>query len=116
MFGFETSMSAPYITPTSTEIRKRGLKMLAGGGLVFAAILFLMHWLSAHNYRFQFAVIGASLPFVFVCVGVIELVTGSPYLRLAQNGWGCEDGSVVCSAHLSLWQRLSLLFSESRSL
>ena len=66
--------------------------MLAGGGVVFAAILFLMYWLSAHGYRFHFAVIGASLPFVFVCVGFIELVTGSPYQRLGQRwmalaGW-----------------------------
>ena len=66
--------------------------MLAGGGVVFAAILFLMYWLSAHGYRFHFAVIGASLPFVFICVGFIELVTGSPYQRLGQRwmalaGW-----------------------------
>ena len=66
--------------------------MLAGGGVAFAAILFLMYWLSAHGYKFHFAVIGASLPFVFFCVGFIELVTGSPYLLLAQRwmalrGW-----------------------------
>jgi hypothetical protein len=71
---------------STSEIRKRGFKMLVGGGLVFGAVLFLMYWLSAHNYPFHFAVIGASLPFVFVCVGFIEAVTGSPYLRLA-NKW-----------------------------
>ena len=85
-------MNTPDVTPTSSEIRKRCLKMLAGGGVVFAAILFLMYWLSAHGYRFHFAVIGASLPFVFICVGFIELVTGSPYQRLGQRwmalaGW-----------------------------
>jgi hypothetical protein len=81
-------MSAPDITPSSSEIRKRGSKMLACGGIVFAAVLYLMYWLSAHHYGFHFAVISASLPFVFVCVGVIELVTGSPYLRLAQSWMG----------------------------
>ena len=85
-------MSAPDNTLSSGEIRKRGLKMLAIGGVVFGGILHLMYWLSAHSYHFQFAVIGASLPFVFVCVGFIEAVTGSPYLRLAQRwmalrGW-----------------------------
>ncbi len=78
-------MNTPDTTPRSSEIRKRGLKMLAGGGVVFAAILCLMYWLSAHGYKFHFAVIGASIPFVFVCVGFIELVTGSPYQRLAQS-------------------------------
>jgi len=85
-------MSTPNTTPVSSEIRKRGFKMLAGGGVVFAAILFLMYWLSAHGYKFHFAVIGASLPFVFICVGFIEAMTGSPYQRLAQQwmalrGW-----------------------------
>ena len=85
-------MSTPDIAPTSSEIRKRGLKMLAGGGVVFAALLFLMYRLSAHGYKFHFAVIGASLPFVLCCVGFIELVTGSPYLLLGQRwmalrGW-----------------------------
>ena len=76
-------MNTPEHIPSSSEIRKRGLKMLAGGGIVFGAILYLMYWLSARNYQFHFAVIGASLPFVFVCVGFIETVTGWPYLRLA---------------------------------
>jgi hypothetical protein len=76
-------MNTPEHILSSSEIRKRGLKMFAGGGIVFGAILYLMCWLSAHHYQFHFAVIGASLPFVFVCVGFIEAVTGSPYLRLA---------------------------------
>ncbi len=57
--------------------------MVAGGGVVFAAILFFMYWLSGRGYKFHFAVICASLPLVFVCVGFIELVAGSPYLPLA---------------------------------
>jgi len=85
-------MDTSEITATSSQIRRRGLKMLVGGGIVLAAILVLLYWLSAHGYRFHYAVIGASLPFVFVCVGFIELVTGSPYQRLGQRwmalaGW-----------------------------
>ena len=85
-------MDAPQVTASSSQIRKRGLKMLAIGGVVFGAILYLVYWLSAHNYRYNLEVIGASFPFVFVCVGFIEAVTGSPYSRLAQRwmalrGW-----------------------------
>jgi hypothetical protein len=98
-------MSTSDTVKTSSEIRKRGFKMLAGGGIVFAAILILMYWLSAHGYQFHFAVIGASLPFVFVCVGFIEAVTGSPYQQLAQRwmalaGWqrGVLGTFIVLSA------------------
>src|SRR5438876_24670 len=42
-------MNAPNKTESSSEIRRRGLKLLVGGGLVFGAILFLMYWLSAHG-------------------------------------------------------------------
>jgi hypothetical protein len=85
-------MSTPSIPLSSSQIRKRGLKMFAIGGGIFAAILYLMWWLSAHSYHFSFAVIGASLPFAYACVGFIELMTGAPYLRLAQSwmslrGW-----------------------------
>jgi hypothetical protein len=85
-------MSAPDITLSSSQIRKRGLRLLTIGGVVFGGILYLMYWLSAHSYHFQFAVVGPSLPFVFFCVGFIEALTGSPYLRLAQRwmalrGW-----------------------------
>jgi hypothetical protein len=85
-------MHIPEPTPSSREVRKRGLKMLAIGAVVFAAILYLMYWLSAHHYRFHFAIIPAALPFVFVCVGFIEAVSGVPYRRLAQRwmvlrGW-----------------------------
>jgi hypothetical protein len=66
--------------------------MFAIGGGIFAAILCLMAWLNAHGYHFSFVVIEASIPFVYACVGFIELMTGAPYLRLAQSwmslrGW-----------------------------
>ncbi|TAK99950.1 MAG: hypothetical protein EPO07_10335 [Verrucomicrobia bacterium] len=81
-------MSAPETSMTSSQIRKRGLKTLALGGVVFAAILCLMYWLSAHRHRFHFAVIAASLPFAYAGSGFIEVVTGSPYQRLAQSWMG----------------------------
>jgi len=85
-------MSAPSIPLSSSQIRKRGLQMFAIGGGIFAAILFLMWWLSAHSYHFHFAVIAASLPFAYACIGFVEIVTGAPYQRLAQSwmslrGW-----------------------------
>jgi len=85
-------MNAPSKPLSSSQIRKRGLKLLALGGGIFAAILFSISWLSAHRHHFAFAVIGASLPFVLACIGFIELLTGAPYLRLAQSwmnlrGW-----------------------------
>ena len=85
-------MNTSEVAISSSEIRKRGLKAAVIGGVIFAAILYGMYWLSAHNDKFHFAVIGASLPFAYACVGFIELVTGAPYQRLAQNwmslrGW-----------------------------
>jgi hypothetical protein len=87
-------MSAPSIPLSSSQIRKRGFRTFAIGIGIFAAILFLMYWLSAHSYRFSFAVIAASLPFAYACIGFIELVTAAPYQRLAQSwmslrGWQC---------------------------
>jgi hypothetical protein len=85
-------MSEPSTSPTSIQIRKRGLIMFVIGGIVFAGILCLMYWLSAHNHQFNLEVIGASLPFVVACIGFIELVSGAPYYQLARRwmdlqGW-----------------------------
>jgi hypothetical protein len=85
-------MSVPTIPLSSSQIRKRGFRTLTVGIGIFAAILFVMYWLSAHGYRFSFAAIAASLPFAYACIGFIELVTGAPYQRLAQSwmslrGW-----------------------------
>jgi len=71
---------------SSSQIRKRGCRLLVGGGVVFGAILYVMYWMSAHQHRIVFPVIGAAFPFVFICVGFIEAVTGVPYSRLA-NAW-----------------------------
>jgi hypothetical protein len=79
-------MNETNVPPSSSEIRKRGCRMFAGGALVFGAILYLMYWLSAHQHRILFPVVGAAFPFVFICVGFIEALTGSPYLRLA-DAW-----------------------------
>src|ERR1035437_4677538 len=73
---------------TSAQIRKRGLAMFVIGGVVFAGILYLMYWLSAHRHQFNVEIIGASVPFAFACIGFIELVSGSPYYRLARRWMG----------------------------
>jgi len=85
-------MSEPSDIPTSVQIRKRGFMMFVVGGIVFAGILCLVYWLSAHNRQFSLEVIGAGVPFAVACIGLIELVSGSPYYRLAQawmelRGW-----------------------------
>jgi hypothetical protein len=62
--------------------------MLVIGGGIFAAVLYLVWWLSAHRHSFSFGVIGATLPFACACIGFIELMTGAPYLRLARSWMG----------------------------
>ena len=85
-------MSAPSVPLTSSQIRKRGLKLLIIAGSLFAANLVLLLWLSAHAYSVHFPVVGMSLPLAFSLIGSIELVTGSPFQRLADSwmslrGW-----------------------------
>jgi hypothetical protein len=81
-------MSEPSSIPPSVQIRKRGLMMFVIGGIIFAGILYLMYWLSAHNHQFSVELIGAGVPFAVSCIGLIELVSGAPYYRLAQAWMG----------------------------
>jgi hypothetical protein len=85
-------MSEPTAPLSASQIRKRGLRTFGIGIGIFAAILCLMYWLSAHHHHFSFAVIAAGVPFAYAGIGFIELVTGAPYQRLAQSwmslrGW-----------------------------
>ena len=85
-------MSAPSIPLSSSQIRKRGLKIFITGSLIYAAILFVMYWLPAHGHSFHFALIPACIPFAYAGIGFIELVSGSPYYQLGQRwmslrGW-----------------------------
>jgi hypothetical protein len=85
-------MSAPQTTLSSSQIRKRGLKFLAVGGGLFALVVFLLLWLSAHAQSIHFPIVGASLPLALALIGSIELITGAPFRRFADSwmrlrGW-----------------------------
>jgi uncharacterized membrane protein len=85
-------MSAPETTITSGQIRKRGFKMLAIAGSLFAANILLLLWLSSHAHSVHFPIVGMSLPLAVALIGSIEVVTGSPFQRLADSwmrlrGW-----------------------------
>jgi hypothetical protein len=85
-------MSAPQPTLTSSQIRKRGLKFLAFGGGLFALVVILLLWLSAHAHSIHFPLVGASLPLALALIGSVELITGAPFQRLADSwmrlrGW-----------------------------
>jgi hypothetical protein len=91
-FDFGEPGVRPAAVASAGEIRKRGLKKMAVGGVTFVAILILITWLSTLGYPFHFALVPACFPFVFVCVGLIEAVTGAPYSGLAKRwmtlrGW-----------------------------
>ena len=79
-------MNAPETPVTSAQIRKRGLKLLAIGGGLFAANVLLLLWLSSHAHSIHFPIVATSLPLAFALIGTIELITGAPFQRLA-NSW-----------------------------
>jgi hypothetical protein len=90
-------------------IRRRGWRMLGIGSAGFAAMLFLVYWLAAHAYSFHFALLPACFPFVFLCAGLTEAITGTPYSRLAQRwmslrGWqrGVIGTSIVLAALITI--------------
>jgi hypothetical protein len=82
-------------TPTTQpEIRKRAWKKILygiGGCILFGA---LFAGISAFGYMpgNPFMLIPAAMPFVYFCIGFIELITGRPYQQLADawmslKGW-----------------------------
>lgn len=83
---FVRRMSTPQSTLSSSQIRKRGLKFLGVGSGLFALVLFLLFWLSAHAHSINFPIVGASFPLALALIGSVELITGLPFRRLA-NSW-----------------------------
>ncbi len=76
------------------DFRKRALKKLVIGilGFLLMASVFLV--LSSVGYMpgGPFMLIPAGVPFVYFCIGVIELLTGRPFQQLADawmalRGW-----------------------------
>jgi hypothetical protein len=73
--------------------RRAWIKCLAGL-FGFAAIFGIFIAISKAGYQFNnpFKLIAPCIPFVYFCIGFIELVTGRPYRQLAQawmalKGW-----------------------------
>lgn len=76
------------------DFSKRALKKLIIGilGFVLMAGLFLIISLAGYMPGNPFMLIPAAIPFVYFCVGVIELLTGRPFQQLADawmalRGW-----------------------------
>jgi hypothetical protein len=85
-------MNAQQPALSSSQVRKRGLKYLAFGGGLFALVVILLLWLSAHAGSVHFPIVGATLPLALALIGSIELTTGAPFQRLADSwmrlrGW-----------------------------
>jgi hypothetical protein len=98
-------MTAPETTPTTAQIGRRGLKLMAIGGGLFAANVLLLLWLSAHAHSILFPIVATSLPLAFALIGSVEFITGAPFQRLAASwmrlrGWqrGVLGTSIVLAS------------------
>jgi hypothetical protein len=99
--------------------RKAWMKCLVG--LVgFAAIFAIFAAISTPDVQFNnpFKLIAPSIPFVYFCIGFIELVTGRPYRQLAQawmalKGWqrGVIGTFIVLAAIVIMLFGMALMFT-----
>ena len=78
----------------ANEFRKRALKKVTFGllGFLLMAGLLLVVSLAGYMPGNPFMLISAGVPFVYLCIGVIELLTGRPFQQLADawmalRGW-----------------------------
>jgi hypothetical protein len=81
-------------TTTALEFRKRALKKVTIGilGCLGMAGLFIAISFAGYMPGNPFMLIPAAIPFVYFCIGTIELLSGRPYQQLAQawmalRGW-----------------------------
>ena len=79
---------------TTTDFRKRALKKLILGilGCVLMAGIYVAIAFAGYMPGNPFMLIPAAFPFVYVCIGIIELLTGRPFQQLADSwmalkGW-----------------------------
>ena|SRR5579871_2135206 len=86
--------SAQALPSIMQVFRKRALKKLFLGllGCLFVAGLFLGLAFAGYTPHNPFVFIPAAIPFVYFCIGTIELLTGRPYRQLADawmslKGW-----------------------------
>jgi hypothetical protein len=75
-------------TSTAQEFRRRALKKVTIGilGCLGMAGLFISIPFAGYMPGNPFMLVPACIPFVYVCIGVIELLTGRSYHQLA-DGW-----------------------------
>ena len=78
----------------TSGFRRRAWIKCSIGLVGFTAVLALFIAISMAGYEFNnpFRLIAPAIPFVYFCIGFIELVTGRPYRQLAQawmtlKGW-----------------------------
>jgi len=74
------------------SVRKRGLKYMGLGLMISLPLWGLVVWLVAKGFTFHFALVPACLPFAYVCMGLVELVSGRPFQQLGRawmdlKGW-----------------------------
>lgn len=89
MLGGTTRMD----TTTPQQFRKQALKKLALGilGCLLMAGLYVAIAYAGFLPANPFMLIPAAIPFVYVCIGVIEMLTGRPYQQLA-DAWMALKG------------------------
>ncbi len=71
------------------EIRKAGLKHLVTAGAIALLIEAVMFWLKDHGW--SIAGIGWAIPAALALTGLIQLVSGVPFLELS-NRWDSLKG------------------------
>ena len=81
-------------TTGATDFRKRALKKVAIGilGCVGIAALLIAIAFAGYMPGNPFMLIPAGIPFVYLCIGIVELLTGRPFQQLADawmslKGW-----------------------------
>jgi hypothetical protein len=80
-------------TETSPEFRKAAAKKITLGilGCLLMAGVYVAIAFAGYMPGNPFMLIPAGIPFVYVCIGLIELLTGRPYQQLA-DAWMALKG------------------------
>jgi len=77
-------MEVPDQIEVQSSVRKRGLKRMGLGLLISLPLWGLVVWLVSKGFTFHFALVPACLPFAYVCMGFVELVSGRPFQQLGR--------------------------------
>ncbi|SRR6266516_3682427 len=105
---------------TKEEFRRRALKKLVLGfvGFLLMAGLFVGISFAGYMPANPFMLIPAGIPFVYFCIGSVELITGRPFQQLADSwmalkGWqrGVIGTLIVLLAGALIIFGLALVFT-----